>query len=187
MAHPPNPPDFLYRIHLPEGPPVDIRMPNGTFNSAQPPPLVVGDLLVDAGIMSRQSVMKWAHAMINELQSLELKKMEMSDGLWNHLIKLIQNLAVLRHWILVRPRLGPLGLLSCNPDLNALHYYTPDNVLDQAHTIWREIEQDLGNESEDRFLRELLQEVYGLWQFKVWANNMLCEARGMFSGGHSSF
>ena len=174
--------EFAFRIFLHPQRPIDINATEicGSFNTPQKPPLSGNHTVMNAGTISRQGIFAWVRGIINKLISFNLNSMNLVPALWGQLFKIIQNHSFFKRWIFSRPRPGPMGFLTVVHDPSEEMQYTGENVLGRAQIIWQEIEADLRNEEPNQFIGEIFQQVFHIWQYKCFMNNMLMDMRGMF-------
>ncbi|KAM0132074.1 hypothetical protein ACHAP3_006510 [Botrytis cinerea] len=172
--------EFAFRIFLHPQRPIDINATEicGSFNTPQKPPLSGNHTVMNAGTISRQGIFAWVRGIINELISFNLNSMNLVPALWGQLFKIIQNHSFFKRWIFSRPRPGPMGFLTVVHDPSEEMQYTGENVLGRAQIIWQEIEADLKNEEPNQFIGEIFQQVFHIWQYKCFMNNMLMDMRG---------
>lgn len=173
--------EFAFRIFLQPQHPIDINATEicGSFNTPQKPPLSGNHTVTNVGTISRQGVFAWVRGIINELISFNLNSVNLVPALWGQLFKIIQNHSFFKRWIFSRPRPGPMGFLTVVHDPSEEMQYTGENVLGRAQIIWQEIEADLKNEEPNQFIGEIFQQVFHIWQYKCFMNNMLMDMRGM--------
>ncbi|KAF5874697.1 uncharacterized protein Bfra_004712 [Botrytis fragariae] len=172
--------DLAFRISLHPQFPIDIRADEicGSFDTPQKPLLSGNHTVVEIGIMERRGIFTWVRGIINELQSFNLNSINLVPALWGQLFKIVQNHAFFKRWIFSRPRPGPMGFLTFVHDPSEELKYTTENVLGRAQIIWQEIEADLKDEGPNQFISEIFHQVYHIWQYKCYMNNMLRDLRG---------
>ncbi|KAF7900847.1 hypothetical protein EAF00_003068 [Botryotinia globosa] len=172
--------NLAFRISLQPQHPIDIRADEAcaSFNTPQKPLLSRNYTVVDIGLFSRQGIFAWVRGIIYELQSYNLHTVNLVPALWGQLFKIVQNHSSFKRWIFSRPRPGPLGFLTFVHDPSEELHYTAENVLGRARIIWQEIEADLMDEEPNQFVGEIFRQVYHIWQYKCYMNNMLRDFRG---------
>ncbi|TGO09756.1 hypothetical protein BTUL_0155g00110 [Botrytis tulipae] len=172
--------NLAFRISLQPQHPIDIRADEAcaSFNTPQKPLLSGNYTVVDIRVFSRQGIFAWVRGIIHELQSYNLQTVDLVPALWGQLFKIIQNHSSFKRWIFSRPRPGPMGFLTFVYDPSEELQYTAENVLDRARIIWQEIEADLMDEEPNQFVGEIFRQVYHIWQYKCYMNNMLRDLRG---------
>ncbi|KAF7944932.1 uncharacterized protein EAE97_005565 [Botrytis byssoidea] len=172
--------NLAFRISLQPQHPIDIRADEAcaSFNTPQNPLLSGNYTVVDIGVFSRQGIFAWVRGIIHELQSYNLHTVNLVPALWGQLFKIIQNHSSFKRWIFSRPRPGPMGFLTFVHDPSEELQYTAENVLGRARIIWQEIEADLMDEEPNQFVGEIFRQVYHIWQYKCYMNNMLRDLTG---------
>ncbi|TGO36119.1 hypothetical protein BHYA_0135g00250 [Botrytis hyacinthi] len=172
--------NWAFRISLQPQHPIDIRADEtcDSFNTPQKPLLSGNYTVIDIGVFSRQGIFAWVRGIIHELQSYNLHTVNLVPALWGQLFKIIQNHSSFKRWIFSRPRPGPMGFLTSVHDPSEELHYTAENVLGRARIIWQGIEADLVDEEPNQFVGEIFRQVYHIWQYKCYMNNMLRDLRG---------